>query len=113
MKKRESNIELLRILATCAVILLHYNNPTIGGAVKNATGLNYYILLLECLSVNAVNIFVIISGYFMCDNNKRFFSRPLELIIQVILVKFGFLFGSSIKWRNIYGERISCEFYTE
>ena len=91
MKKRESNIELLRILATCAVILLHYNNPTIGGAIENATGLNYYILLLlECLSVNAVNIFVIISGYFMCDNNKRFFSRPLELIIQVILVKLGF-----------------------
>lgn len=30
-KDRESNIELLRILAMIGVILLHYNNPTIGG----------------------------------------------------------------------------------
>ncbi len=34
MKKRESNIELLRILATCAVILLHYNDPSIGEPIK-------------------------------------------------------------------------------
>lgn len=30
-KDRESNIELLRILAMIGVIMLHYNNPTIGG----------------------------------------------------------------------------------
>lgn len=28
---RESNIELLRVFAMIGVILLHYNNPTIGG----------------------------------------------------------------------------------
>lgn len=89
--KRESNIELLRILATFAVIILHYNNPSGGGAVVKAEGLNYYMLLfLECISVNAVNVFVIISGYFMCDNNKRTLSKPIELIIQVILIKQGF-----------------------
>ena len=30
--KRQSNIELLRIIAICGVIVLHYNNVTIGGA---------------------------------------------------------------------------------
>lgn len=30
-RDRESNIELLRVIAMIGVILLHYNNPTIGG----------------------------------------------------------------------------------
>lgn len=30
--KRQSNIELLRIMTMCGVIVLHYNNATIGGA---------------------------------------------------------------------------------
>lgn len=29
--ERQSNIELLRILAIMGVIVLHYNNPVIGG----------------------------------------------------------------------------------
>ena len=31
---RESNIELLRILAMLGVIILHYNNPSIGGGYR-------------------------------------------------------------------------------
>ena len=31
-KERKSNIELLRIFAIIGVIILHYNNPVIGGA---------------------------------------------------------------------------------
>lgn len=29
--ERQSNIELLRILAILGVVVLHYNNPAIGG----------------------------------------------------------------------------------
>lgn len=29
--ERQSNIELLRILTMCGVVILHYNNKTIGG----------------------------------------------------------------------------------
>lgn len=36
---RESNIELLRILAMLGVIILHYNNPSIGGG--------YHLLKME------------------------------------------------------------------
>ena len=31
-KQRNSNIELLRIMSMIGVIILHYNNPGIGGA---------------------------------------------------------------------------------
>ncbi|MBO4395447.1 MAG: acyltransferase [Eubacterium sp.] len=85
---RDSNIELLRILAACGVVILHYNNPAIGGGIEAATGLNHWFLMfMECISVTAVNVFILISGYFMCRSNKRSLLRPLELILQVILIK--------------------------
>lgn len=30
--ERQSNIELLRVLAILGVVVLHYNNPVLGGA---------------------------------------------------------------------------------
>ena len=33
-RDRESNIELLRILAMLGVIILHYNNPSVGGGYR-------------------------------------------------------------------------------
>lgn len=30
--KRDSSIELLRIIAAIGVVILHYNNPNMGGA---------------------------------------------------------------------------------
>lgn len=85
---RKSNIDLLRVFAMCGVIILHYNNPTIGGALKYAehSSFNYYMLLfLESLNICAVNIFILISGYFMCTNQKRTLFKPFQLLIQVIL----------------------------
>ena len=85
---RDSSIELLRIFAACAVVVLHYNSPVFGGAIDFTHGLSKGMLIgFEALSICAVDIFVLISGYFMCDNNKRTLLKPLELIIQVILIK--------------------------
>ena len=51
---RESSIELLRIFAMIGVILLHYNNPSIGGGlsfVKNGS-INYWFLnIVESLFI--------------------------------------------------------------
>ena len=73
-KGRESNIELLRVLAMLGVILHHYNNPSIGGGlsfVKNGS-LNYWILnIVESIFICAVNLFMVISAYFMASSNKR------------------------------------------
>lgn len=71
--KRQSNIELLRILASMAVIILHYITPNAGGALQyvrnTGGGINEAILrLLESLLANAVNLFMMISGYFLCES---------------------------------------------
>lgn len=84
---RESNIELLRVLSMMGVIVLHYNNPIFGGGLMYAVpgSVNFYILyILETLFACAVNLFVLISGYFMCKSNKRNLIKPIQLIIQVM-----------------------------
>ena len=87
---RNSNLELLRILAMLGVIVLHYNNTDIGGgfAYFAEGSLNYYLLyFLESIDISAVDLFVLISGYFMCMSPKRNMIKPLKLLVQVIIFR--------------------------
>lgn len=83
---RDSNIELLRILTICGVVMLHYNGLGAFAAVR-PNSFNYYVLLaLEGLCICAVNLFVLISGYFLSTNNKRRIIKAIELIVQVMVI---------------------------
>lgn len=87
---RNSNIELLRIITMFGVIILHYNNEQIGGAFKYASSNHYnlcILYILECIFISAVNIFILISGYYLCSKNNLSISKPCLLIIQVILFR--------------------------
>ena len=89
-KERQSNIELLRILAIMGVIVLHYNNPLIGKGIVFAKegSINFYILyVLESVFACGVDLFMLISGYFMCESKRRNIWRPIELIIQVMIFR--------------------------
>lgn len=91
VKFRQSNIELLRIIAIIGVIVLHFNNPSIGGGfgLVEQGSVNFFILyVLESCFIIAVNLFIMISGYFLITNNKRNFWRPIELIFQVMFFSF-------------------------
>lgn len=85
---RESNIELLRIIAMLGVIILHYNNRSAGGGflfVRHGS-MNYWFLnVIESFFICAVDLFIIISAYFMASSNKRDLWKPIKLITQVIL----------------------------
>ena len=74
---RESNIELLRILLGFEVIILHFNYyPGGGGAVELTAGFTQTILVfLETLCICAINVFLLISGYFGVKTEKINFSR--------------------------------------
>ena len=87
-KTRESNFELLRMLAGMAVVVLHFNYfPAGGGALANATGSRYYVLLfLEALCACAVNVFLLISGYFNGRSEKIRLGRLVELLLQTICI---------------------------
>ena len=76
---------------------MHYNNPGegLGQGFKYASGGNEIVLyVLECLFRCGVDVFILISGYFLCQNNKRGVSKPLSLIVMVISVNLLFYFYS-------------------
>lgn len=84
-KRRMANIELLRILAMAMVIMLHYLGkgdllPSLAGPL----GVNGYLAwILETLSIVAVNVYVLISGYFLAQGQIRC-TRLVSLICQVL-----------------------------
>ena len=85
VKKRQNNFEALRILAMFMVITLHYLNK--GGLLTSEadvfTGASYVAWLAESFAIVAVNVYVLITGYFMCESNMKV-SRLLEIICQVL-----------------------------
>lgn len=82
--KRMANIELLRILAMFMVVMLHYLSK--GDLLLDLTGqvtVNGYIAWgLETLSIAAVNIYMLISGFFLVSAEFKS-RRLLDLLLQV------------------------------
>ena len=90
---RQSNIELLRIFAACGVIILHYNNAKIGGgyaAVEDGSLNQGIMTFFELLFICAVNLYVLISGYFMRSSMKRDLLKPIELLAQLFVFELLF-----------------------
>lgn len=102
-KTRDSNIELLRILVSCGVVILHYNGNVAFDNVQAGT-VNYYILNgLEALCICAVNLFMLISGYFLSTNGRRKVIKTVELVIEVMVIGAVLYLGLTL----LSGESIS------
>lgn len=90
-KKRNSNIEILRIISVFLIILNHYS--LYGGfSFENSLGFNS--LLVGFLHVGGklgVNIFLFISGWYLCDSEKLNIKRPFYLITEVLFYCFIFI----------------------
>lgn len=86
---RNSGIELLRIFSMFGVIVLHYiGSSGMDSEAILMPSINYYILFfLESLCICAVDLFILISGYFLCSTQKRSLSKVMELILQLIMFK--------------------------
>ena len=84
-KKRMANMELLRILAMIMVVMLHYLSK--GAVLPNMTdnfGVNGYLAwILETFSIVAVNVYMLISGFFLTESRFKS-SRFVELICQIL-----------------------------
>ena len=90
-KNRNSNIELLRLVLMFMVVLLHFNNDTMGGAfvyARNFPTENFVLHFLESLSVCAVNCFMIVSGYFLYTNRRIKFSKVADILLIVVFYRF-------------------------
>lgn len=78
--ERKSNLELLRIILIIMVLVLHYLG--IGGVRNNSDGVTLFLLnFTESICIVSVNVFVIITGYFMVSKNFIKISKILQLIL--------------------------------
>ncbi len=87
-KKRNSSIELLRIIAMLMIIVLHFVGPytNLDKSIKNY----YLIQFVESISIIGVNIFVIISAYFLMETKKVKLRKIINLISCIVF--YGLLF---------------------
>lgn len=84
--KRESGVELLRIILIFFVVTMHYFNPQIGGGLGVLMPENqWFANFLIAVSCCAVDCFILISGYFMVASNKRSISKPISLYLQLVV----------------------------
>lgn len=104
IKKRESNFELLRILCILGVIILHINSA---GALNYAKTNNlvayYFLIFLEVFNCVAVDVFILISGYFLIENKNIKKTKIIKLIFEVIIINFIFECAKSF----LLGKRFS------
>ena len=86
--ERKSNIEILRILAMLLVVLSHVSyhgvNDLIGG-YKNISN-HFNESLLRCLLTGNLGnvIFMMITGYFLCESKNVKLDKLLKVVVQVL-----------------------------
>lgn len=90
-KDRETNIELLRILAILIIISNHFS--TYSGIIASSLNLGFNRLLLESIHIGGklgVIIFIVIMGYFCIGKDNPFsLKKFVQLFIQVLFYSFG------------------------
>ena len=88
-RNRQTNIELLRIIAMFFVLVLHslfiaIGTPSQEQCIKTP-GNAVFRLFLQSLAIVAVDIFVLISGWF---GIKPTLKKMLSLLFQVFFLNF-------------------------
>lgn len=94
---------MLRILALLFVIVIHYGDKALPLLTpeKGWAGL----VFLRSLSSGAVDIFIIISGFFLCKSESRPIGKPASLLAQVIyrnLMVYGIMIMLGIEIFNLH-----------
>lgn len=84
---RQANFELLRIAAMFMVVVMHYLTNTIEplpeSSANGIQGLDVIYVVLESLCIVAVNVYVLISGYFLSETVFSW-KRPVRVIVQTL-----------------------------
>ena len=84
IKERKSNIELLRVIVMYMVLLLHANVTTFGWP-EGDTLTTVSRLSMESITIVAINVFILITGYF---GTSFKISRIANILFQIIFTVF-------------------------
>ena len=96
-KRRNATVELLRIVAMIMIICLHGLDK--GGLLKIyvGSGKSAYLgsWLLESLAIVGLNLYVLITGYFMCKSNITF-KKFLKLLLEIYFYRIIFPYCTTV-----------------
>ena len=103
--KRQTNFELLRIVAMLMIITLHYIVK--GFAVTNdadRTLMFYAMRLIEAFCIVAVNCYVLISGYFLVESEwkaGRIISLLAQILFYSLLIPVAMICIGMLSWSDL------------
>ena len=82
--KRQANFEILRVLAMIMVVVLHYlsHSDSLLALGVPATSVRITGSLIESFCIVAVNVWVLISGYFLSQSGFKL-KRILQIICEI------------------------------
>lgn len=90
-KVRQKNLETLRCLAMMMVVTLHFlgkGNLLGDVTAPGMSSVGTAAWVLEALCIVAVNCYMLISGYFLCESSFKL-SRLLKLYLQIWMYSVG------------------------
>lgn len=90
-KERQKNLDELRALAMMMVVVLHFlGKGNLLGDVTSASmdSVGFAAWVLEAFCIVAVNCYMLLSGYFLCETEFQF-SRLFKLYLQVWIYSVG------------------------
>lgn len=92
-KQRNIGLDILRVLLALMVIAIHFNAPATGQVHKYVSGeMRYLVYPIISLCYPAVNVYVLISGYFGYFKKKPFMNVLASLFrLWICLLFFSFL----------------------
>lgn len=83
---RKAGLELLRMFAALFVVMLHYREIAVD--IPGITNTNRVILyFFESICRCAVDVFILISSFFLCKTQKRAVGKIVDLFFQVVLFR--------------------------
>ena len=83
--RRLANVELLRVVAMLMVVMLHYlgKGKLLPDKTLHMDLTGYMAWILESFSIVAVNVYVLISGYFLVESEFKL-GKVVKLVLQVL-----------------------------
>ena len=83
MEKRNTKLEILRIISMVLIVLSHYVMHSGYDIHHLPVGFNRYILEISILGNIGTMLFVLISGYFLISSNEIRFKKLFRFLAQV------------------------------
>lgn len=94
IKERNKGLDLLRLFAGMAVIMLHYNGGYALPIIDSVSSSNRLLLYgMRALCLPAVNVFLLISGYFLFSSEKRSLGKLINLFVLIVFFRELFYLG--------------------